>query len=212
MARKHQRGGEPVFPNIQDTVAEVFIVESLKLGDEQARRFEGRILNEMLQLAGMNPKYYYFQSEDELRHVPALFRASRCRFLHVSTHATNSTFGTTNGNISYDRFGEIFAGHLSLRRLFVSACEIGNKEFVEAVATRNKGMHSIVAPTVPVPFDQSAAFWCAFYISCFAQSSLTMKHDDIRTRLKSLTKLFPLEFFLATYSPRSDDWKYRVVN
>jgi hypothetical protein len=198
-------------PDIQHTVPEVFIFESLNKKDEKAKRFEGQVLADMLRLAGKNPKYYYFQSESELPHLLGLFRESKYRYLHISAHASDTTIGTTNGSLSYDRFGEIFKGHLQLRRLFFSACQIGNQTFVNAVASRNKGMHSIVAPSEDIQFDHAAALWSSFYISIFTQNNVAMKRADIESRLKGLSRLFPVDFFMATYDAKTDKWKSQTI-
>jgi hypothetical protein len=198
-------------PDIQYTVPDVFIFESLSEADEKAKRFEGQTIADMLRLAGKNPKYFYFQSESELPHLLGLFRESKYRFLHVSAHASDKFIGTTNGNLTYDRFSEIFEGHLQLRRLFFSACQIGNQSFVESVSKRNKGMHSIVAPSENIQFDHAAALWSSFYISIFTQNSNAMKHIDIETRLNGLCRLFPVDFFFAGYDSVNKNWKYKTI-
>jgi hypothetical protein len=198
-------------PDIQHTIPEVFILESLDEDDEDSKRFEGRALADMLRLAGKNPKYHYFQRENELPHLVGLFRESKCRFLHISSHATDHSIGLTHGEISYDKFAKIFAGHLKLRRLFFSACQIGNQQFVDAVAATNNGMHSIVAPAESIDFDHAAALWSAFYVSIFAESSGSMKSADIAKRLKALSYLFPVDFFLATYNPKKNKWRSKTV-
>src|SRR6266481_2960498 len=110
-------------PDIQHTVPEVFIFESLSKQDERAKRYEGQLLSDMLRLSGKNPKYFYFQSEAELPHLIGLFRQSQYRYLHISSHASDTEIGTTNGSLTYKAFAGHFAGHLKLRRLFFSACQ-----------------------------------------------------------------------------------------
>ena len=194
-------------PAIQYSVPEVFIIESLDDDDEDNKRYEGRILSDMLRLAGKNPKYYYFQSEHELPHLFGLFRQTQFRFLHVSTHATATEISLNHGPISYDTFADYASPHLKTRRLFFSACQIGNENFVNAVSAKNKGMHSIVAPAENIDFDHAAALWSAFYISIFALDTNAVKHETIETRLRALMKLFPVDFFLAKYSSVGDKWK-----
>lgn len=199
-------------PDIQHTVPEVFIFESLDKKDEKAKRFEGQILSDMLRLAGKNPKYYYFQSEDELPHLIGLFRQSKYRYLHISAHASDTEIGTTNGSITYSKFANIFQKHLQLRRLFFSACQVGNKKFVETVAAKNKGIHSIVAPAQDIQFDHAAAIWSSFYISMFTENEKAMKGSEIEKRIKALTSLFPVDFFFAAYAPKTDEWKYKTIS
>ena len=182
-------------PDIQNTLPEIFILESLSKEEEETKTFEGQMLSDMLRLAGKNPKYYYFQSKDELPHIINLFRQSRYRYLHISTHASDKDIATTNDAITYQDFAELFGGHLILRRLFFSACQVGNKSFVEAVAKSNKGMHSILAPTDDIQFDHAAAIWTALYISLFTANENAMKRSDIQERLRAIRQLFPFDFF-----------------
>ncbi len=198
-------------PDIQHTKPEVFILESLSEEDEKARRFEGQVLYDMLRLANKNPKYHYFQTENELRHLVGLFRESQYRFLHISSHASITHIGTTFGNVTYSRFSDIFRGHLRLRRLFFSACEIGNENFLNALSSKNKGMHSIVAPTENIRFDHSAAIWSALYVSLFTGNESSMKHNDIESRLKAMKGLFPVSFFFGTYDSTKDQWNNKII-
>lgn len=200
-----------VVPDIQHTVPEVFIFESLGKEDEKAKRYDGLVLADMLRLAGKNPKYYYFQSEEELPHLLGLFRQSKYRYLHISAHASATHVGTTEGSLTYAKFAKLFAGHLPLRRLFFSACQVGNQKFVDAVAAENKGMHSIVAPAEDIRFDHAAALWSTFYISMFTENEKAMKRADIEKRLKALTGLFPVDFFFATYASEKDVWKCETI-
>ena len=198
-------------PDIQHTVPEVFIFESLGKNDEKEKRYEGQVIADMLRLAGKNPKYYYFQSEDELPHLLGLFRQSKYRYLHISAHASATHVGTRNGLITYTKFAELFSGHLQLRRLFFSACQVGNQKFVDAVAAKNKGMHSIVAPAEDIQFDHAAALWSSFYISMFTENNKAMKRADIEKRIRALTGLFPVDFFFASYTANQDAWKYQKI-
>lgn len=200
-----------VVPDIQYTVPEVFIFESLSREDEMAKRFEGQVLADMLRLAGKNPKYYYFQSEDELPHLIGLYRQSKYRYLHISLHADEKHVGFTNSKITYKKFAAHFAGHLPLRRLFFSACQAGNQNFVEAMAAKNKGMHSIVAPAEDIQFDHAAALWASFYISMFTENEKAMKSSNIEKRLRALITLFPVDFFFASYAAERDQWKYKTL-
>jgi hypothetical protein len=201
----------PSFPKIQYTKPEVFIIETLRQDDEQSRRYEGSQLAEMLRLSGKNPKYHYFQEERELPHLVALFRESQYRFLHFSCHGSPTEIFTTNGSISYLRFAQIFSKHLILRRLVVSACELGNNLFAEVLAGHNKGMHSILAPVQKIRFDHAAAIWNAFYVSLFTENDGAMTHNQIVARLKALRQLFPVDFHFAGYDSVKDKWKHQII-
>ncbi len=198
-------------PDIQDTVPEVFILESLDWEDERDTMYEGRVLSEMLKLAGKDPKYYYFQSVKELPYLIGLFRQSKYRYLHISTHASTEEIAFTNGRLKYNEFAEYFAGHLKLRRLFFSACEVGNSNFVDAIASKNRGMHSILAPMKKVGFGESAASWSAMYMSLFGENAEKMKRADIEKRIRAITLLFPIDYYFAPYDSVADKWHYNEI-
>lgn len=189
------------------TIPEVFILESLDRSDERKGRFEGQALSDMLRLAGKTPKYFYFQSKDEIPHVLNLFEQSRYRYLHFSSHASSTHVHTTEDAISYEDFSALFRNKLKLKRLFFSACQIGNKSFFDAITTKNKGMHSIVAPATDIKFDQAAALWSAFYISMFNENNNAMVRSQIEKRIRALTSLFSVNFFFAAYNAKHDEWE-----
>lgn len=205
--KKEILGGISV-PDIQHTIPEVFIIESLSNKDEAAKRYEGLILAEMLRLSGKNPKYIYFQSPEELPHIIGLFRQSRYRYLHISAHASDDEIATTNRNLSYKQFAKYFEGHLALRRVFMSACQIGNESFLKEMSAKNPGMHSIVAPAEDIQFNHAAAIWSMFYISMFTENGRAMKAIDIRKKFDAIKQLLPVDFFIATYQPKKQSWKY----
>ncbi len=193
------------------TVADVFIIESLATADETANRYEGQRLADFLRLAGKHPHYYYFRTKAELPNLLALFRQSDYRFLHVSCHASMDAIGTTTEQMSYAEFATMCAGYLPLRRVFFSACELGNELFSTVLASKNKGMHSIAAPAETIYFDHAAAIWTAFYVSVFAHNSGKMTGADIRQRIETLCTLFPVDFHVSTYHPALDKWHHNLI-
>ncbi len=200
-----------VIPDLQETEPEVFIMETLSHDDEKNKRYEGVILSDMLRLSGKNPKYYYFQTEEELPHVVGLFRASKYRYLHISAHANDKSIGIGEKSITYAEFAKYFEGHLKLRRLFLSACSAGNIDFVRSISKENNGMHSIIAPQEDILFSDAAAAWSTLYLSLFKGSSKSMTHNGIKSRIKSISSLFSIPFFFAGYNPTRDNWNYEVV-
>lgn len=194
------------------TIADVFIIESLRLADETNHRYEGRRLAELLRLSGKNPKYFYFQSVDEIPSLLKLFELSKYRYLHVSCHASSTQICTTNESIAYTNFVKLFNNQLKLKRVFFSACELGNELFNQMlIAQNNKGMHSIVAPSTEINFDHAAAIWGAFYVSVFSRNSNSMNGADIEKRIEILCSLFPVDFRISRYIPKSDKWIHKEI-
>src|SRR5205823_1613375 len=103
--------------------------ESLDLEDEKEESREGAVLAAVLKMCGKNPLYYYIRTEAELELLAGEFKTSGYRYLHISCHGSDRSLNTTIDPIGYEDFATIFKGHLNDRRLFVSACSAGNKEF-----------------------------------------------------------------------------------
>ena len=201
-----------MLPPLTATKPEVFIIESLSLDDETHERLEGRILRDILKLSGKTPRYYYFRTERELIELANLFRESGYRFLHISSHCSHEALSTTLENVSYVRFAEIFEGKLKNRRLFVSACEMGNELFSAVVAARNKGMYSIIAPTQRIRFDRAAAIWAAFYVLMFDLDATAMKAEKITRCLRNLARLFSEAFHFSRYNAKHDRWEHEEIS
>ncbi|CAM2154510.1 CHAT domain-containing protein [Paraburkholderia tropica] len=193
------------------TIADVFIIESLTSGDETSHHYEGQRLAELLRLSGKNPKYFYFQSKDELPHLLKLFELSDYRYLHISCHASSNIVATTKENLSYADFATIFKGYLKSRRVFFSACELGNELFTECLAGTNNGMYSVVAPAEEIDFDHAAAIWAAFYVSAFAKNPNSMSGTDIRQRIENLCALFPVDFHVSIYQSKLKTWRHTKI-
>lgn len=198
-------------PPIQETFPEVFILESLTVVDERKKRFEGRVLANVLRMCGKSPEYFYFRTEQELGELIIEFRRSGYRFLHLSCHGNDTDIATTYGNVPYARFAEIVAGHLQNRRLFVSACEVGNKLFSDLVTARNRGMYSIASPRVAIPFDKAVALWSSLYVHTFSVDAEFVKAKHIQEALDSLCSLFNIPFMFSVYHPDRDRWEHREV-
>ena len=201
----------PSLPDICVTKPEVFIIESLYPEDEVQNRFEGRTLANLLRLSGKSPRYFYFHDNAELPYIIALFRQSQYRYLHFSCHGDATDVITRSGNIPYMEFSNLFKGHLQLRRVFFSACELGNELFTEVMGGNNKGMHSIVAPAERIFFAQAAAIYHTLYLSLFAKDKKNMSHHEIISKLKSITPLFPVSFHFSGFSPTSKKWNHQTI-
>lgn len=184
-------------PPTQITQPETFILESLDHDDETANRLDGKLLYEVLRLQGKKPIYYYFRTQRELIEFAKLFRASGYRYLHLSCHGSEKIVQYTFGHSTYAEFADIFKKRLHNRRLFVSGCNLGNMRFAKALFAENGGMYSVTAPTKRVFFDQSIAFWSAFYYMMHAWDSSKMKIQRLNQVLNQLATIF--EMPLAHY-------------
>lgn len=199
------------YPPIQETFPEVFILESLSLEDERRGRYEGKVLAETLKMCGKSPEYYYFRTEEELIELAKEFRKSGYRFLHLSCHGSHSEIATTFGSISYQRFAEIFSGFLQNRRLFVSACEVGNELFSSMISAKNKGMYSIASPSIKIRFDVSVALWSSLYVKTFLADEDFIKGTNIYLSLVYLCEFFEAPFHWSWYKARENKWIHQTI-
>jgi hypothetical protein len=204
---------EAKLPPIQQTISEVFIIESLSIEDERLKVTEGKILFDTLKMCGKSPEYYYIRTKRELEEVAKIFRKSGCRYLHISCHADEANICLTYDDLSYMEFAEIFRGYLKNRRLFVSACSVGVSEmFASIVAGKdNQGMYSVVAPQIDIRFDKAVALWCAFYVQVFSEKVNSMNQTRIRYALMALCRLFDVPIMFSMYSANTNSWGHDVI-
>lgn len=224
------RDGGWNFPNRskEESIPELFIIESMDGDDEESGFFEGVRIAQILRLGLFKPKYFYVQDERELELLVPVFRQSSYRYLHMSCHGDQEGFILRDGNVSFARFAEIFGDSLKLCRLFVSACESGQKALVQELHKTAHGIHSVVAPRVKIDYDHAAAIWSAFYVSLLQKRSGDCKHVDVIKALALLCRLIPManikdkilmSFMMAGYSPTTErdypkrfPWKFQNVN
>ena len=197
---------------ISKTIPQVFIIESLDFDDEGEFRLEGKVLADVLAMCRKKPRYFYFRTAAELTVLADKFYQSGYRYLHLSCHGSNRSIHTTLDSIPYAQFAEIFSGKLVNRRLFASACEVGNQRFSEVVGEQNKGMHSIAAPADAIRFDVAVAFWAAFYVKAFSINDSAMKAADITTVLRPLCALFDTRLHWSRYSNKRRKWDHEVID
>lgn len=194
------------------TIPDVFIIESLSRDDEKKKRYEGLILSEILRLGNKRPKYYYCDSIQEFPQAIELFNASRYRYLHISSHASDETITIGRKEITYSKFSSYFEDVLNNKRLFLSACSSGNENFSNAMINYNQGLYSIVAPEDDIYFSDAAAIWSALYTSLFGNDDSSIRSKDIEGTLSVLTELFPISFFVSKRSTRNNTWTHRSIS
>ncbi len=192
-----------------NTVAEVFIIESLELIDETKERREGAVLASVLKMCGKNPLYYYIRTKAELKYIADEFEASGYRYLHISCHGGDDTLETTLDSVTYQDFAEIFEGKLKDRRLFVSACSAGNELFAEVVGGKNRDLISIAASATNIRFDHAVAFWSSFYVKTFSLNAKSMNSARIAEVAKPLTALFEAPLHLSKRS--NGAWVHEMI-
>ncbi len=186
----------------EKTDPEVFIIESLTLEDEKARRQEGDLLQRMLHIIGKRgTQYFYIRTRRELEQIVIEFANSRCRYLHISCHANDREMATTFDSIPFDELGQILGPALDGRRLFVSACEMASGNLATHLL-KDSGCVSLIGPRRTIRFDDAAAFWVSFYHLMFKANELKMKRADLQRRIKELSAVYeePINYFASSES------------
>lgn len=179
----------------------VFIIESLKFDDEKNKRLEGDFLSHILRLTGKEPEYYYIRTRKEMEKVLALFRASRCRYLHISCHGSADQISTTLDEMSFSDFGKIINPYLKNNRLFLSACCSVNKKLARAIIPHSE-CYSIIGPKKEVLFQDAAIMWASFYHLIFKENPDAMSRKNILPILRRIARTFkiPLNYFSISES------------
>ena len=192
------------------TSAQLFIVESLTLENEEERLFEGEILSRMLNLAGKTEtRYYYIRTKRELEKILVLFDDSRYRYLHLSCHANRHAMDTTFDPVSFGELGEMLRPCIRNRRVFVSACEMANSQLAGELLP-GTGCYSLIGPARGIGFVDAAAFWVSFYHLMFKLNPRRMKHVELKRRIGELSALYEESFHYFAASGKSDEGFRRV--
>jgi hypothetical protein len=156
------------------TIADVFIIESLKFEDEKRDNFEGKFLSQMLNFEGKKPLYYYIRTKAELHEVMKLFKESNYRYLHISCHGDPVALYTTLDPLPFRELSSIVNPYLLKRRIFVSACSAVNDNLARTIIPTS-GCYSIVGPIDDIYFGHAAIIWASFYHLMF---ELDRKKDE----------------------------------
>lgn len=187
----------------------VFIIESNDIEDEKNDRFEGRILKEVLKLTEVKVKYFYIRTKLELKKVIEEFYESEYRYLHLACHANEKGVALTFENINLRSFNSLFKREFEGRRLFLSACSIGNGNIEEAF--KNIGFKSISAFDDDVNFHDAAMFWATFYHQLYKNSKNNKAIKNIFENIADMYECYPnhYEFHkdIKEYK-KTLDWQY----
>ena len=187
---------------MENTKPEVFIVESLRLANEEEQMHEGEIITQMLRLNGkQDTKYYYIRTKRELDEMVNLFDESRYRYLHISCHANSTGMATTFDDVTFDELSELLAPCLDGRRVFVSACEMSNDKLAGRLI-RGTGCWSVIGPSKAINFGDAAAFWVSFYHLMFKANERGMGQKDLQKCVTELAALYdvPINYFASSKS------------
>ncbi len=192
------------------TRAEVFILESLRPDEKKAGLLEGKVIESILKMGGKNPVYRFIETREDLEDAAAEFAASRYRYLHISCHGDAGAFEFHFGHLAFSDFADLFRGKLRGRRLFISACECVNFNFVRLIIPSSK-CYSVIGPYEVVDFDAAAVIWASYYYLAFRNDQSSMKRRQVYKRLRKLTKLFGINLNYYSRSKKHGAVRKRLI-
>lgn len=184
------------------TVPEVFIIESLHEDDVETHRV-GHIIEQILLMNDMKPKYKYVETYPELHEAMNEFSKSNYRYLHLSFHGNENSFEAQFGNLPFNQLPQI--DHiLRGKRVFTSSCKAVNhlNHELADVLLHNTGCKSLIGSYEDISFNDAAQFWSTFYYLCFRDQTgdIKIRREDIVGNLTRLTRLFTLNMNYYSYS------------
>ncbi|WP_444898159.1 hypothetical protein [Microbulbifer sp. SSSA005] len=191
------------------TQPNVFIIESLDFEDEKEDLYEGKVLSKILALNDIESEYYYIRTKAELEAVVDIFYKSEFRYLHISCHGSKNSMETTLDSISFDELGDILSPCLDDRRVFVSACEMVNRNLAKSLIDDSK-CYSVIGPSEPVAFSDATIFWSSFYHLMFDKNDKAMQRAEIKQILSKVADLFmvPVNYYSKSKSDGIREVKY----
>jgi hypothetical protein len=179
------------------TEAAVFIIESMSTKNEAEKKFEGFILQSVLNLlknedTKIESRYYYIRTKLELEHIIEEFHKSKYRYLHLSCHGSEDgkEIQLTYETIALDEFCRLLtlSGTMESKRLFMSSCFVTNEYFANILIPRTN-CSSIIGTDKAFFIDEAPLIWGTFYNKMFTMGE-GMQKGYITPILNKISKLF----------------------
>ncbi len=170
----------------------VFIIESLRANDF----FDGENLSQILELSLIDNIYREVVSKEDLLDALEEFSKSKLRYLHFSCHADFEGFEINGEDITNLEISEMLKGKIKGKRVFLSACKGGNRNFATAAIANNEA-RSVIGTPVNLHFDKAALFWPAFYHVINIADNSRMNKRSLSESLKKCVDLFqiPINYY-----------------
>lgn len=178
---------------VEATKAQVFILESPSIADEVYNRRDGKILYDFLKLKGLKPLYCNIGNSSDIEEAIECFYNSGYRYLHLCCHGNDDSICLGKTSFAYEEL-DFFEGMMHHRRLFISACLLGNINFAKRLFNNNEEMYSILAPTDEIAFSTSLTFFSSLYHLLNECNSRSIKRDSFQFTIERLCETFGQEF------------------
>lgn len=184
----------------------VFIIESLREEDF----FDGDNLSQILELSLIDNVYREVISKDDFNQALIEFQKSKLRYLHLSFHADFDGFEINGEEVSNMEMSDLLKGKIKGKRVFLSACKGGNRNFATA-AIANNGCRSVIGTPIDLHFDKAALFWPAFYHVMNIADKSKMNKRGLSQALKKCVDLFhvPINYYHSINGDRKYLRRYK---
>lgn len=179
----------------------VFIIESLRKEDKK----DAKIMQEIMEMSGIVTVYEYVETIQDFERQVEEFKKSNFRYLHLSCHADRKGLEIEGQNYSNQSLANLLNDGMYDKRLFMSACQGGNRELAKKVITDSKAM-SVIGTPMDLYFHKAALFWPSFYHLMEEIDSQKMSRKMLISTLQKCTDLFgvPINYYSKiTTMPKS---------
>ena len=88
-------------------------------------------------------------------------------------------------------------GILDDKRIFFSACELGNQEFSDLLKCKNPNMNSFIAMSMKPELKQLFPFWTTFFYMMDAFHKKVMKSKEIIKSLTLCATIFEMDIYCS---------------
>jgi len=157
---------------------EVLIIESRSPSDHFNGHQEGRILQQILQLEGIQSKYFEVLDQEYFEKALKKSENNNIKYVHISCHGLDNGFELTDKTfLKWEDFDAIAWPLLKDKCLVFSSCLVGKG--VEKLFERHKTFcNAIIAPTKIITWSEGVVAYSAFYHK--AISNKTSTQADVR--------------------------------
>lgn len=182
----------------------VFIIESLRISDEDDDLYEGKVLSEILRLSKSKAKYIYIRTIKELEMAIEIFKQSKYRYLHISCHGAIDEIYLSLESLTFYKLGQMLGTCPENQRVFFSSCKVVNSNLARTLI-RDAGCLSVMGPSKNINFGRATVFWASFYHLMLRKKARSMNKRKIVKIASSLRKEFDVDMSYFNRSKDVDD-------
>lgn len=170
----------------------IFIIESLRSQDYR----DGHALEKIMVLSGIDVEYRQANSKDDFVAFIEEFKHSGFRYLHISCHAAKDGFEIGNDDIPNEEIEILLGNSVNKKRVFLSACEGGNKDLAARLILKG-GAYSVIGTPISLLFAKAAIFWPCLFHAVYMRDEKSMPKKVLKEILESIVNLLdvPINYY-----------------